>query len=145
MAAAVNDATGEKFRKLNKETVHNKAIFKNMDQSQFKGVRLAVVIFIILTFLYNIPNSNRGEKVLSEGECLRDYLFIWTNEINDYLAKNIKIKNQYMIYSSALMDFIQLSGIAHYVLKFKTNRGACAFALFMIPRAWIQAHFLMGR
>ena len=93
MNAAVNDQTGDKFRKLNKETVHSKAIFKNMDQSQFKGVRLAVVILIILAFLYNIPNSNRGEKVLTEGECLRDYLFIWTDEINDYLAKNEKIKN----------------------------------------------------
>ena len=93
MMAAINDETGEKFRKLNKEQVHDKAIFKNMDESQFKGVRLAVVIFIILTFLYNIPSSNRGEKVLSDGECLRDYLFIWTDEINDYLAKNIKIKN----------------------------------------------------
>lgn len=50
-----------------------------------------------------------------------------------------------MIYSSALMDFIQLSGIAHYLIKFKTNRGIVAFAFFMIPRSWIQSHFLMGR
>ena len=93
MVAAANDPTGEKFRKMNKEITMKKAVFKDMDSSQFKGVRLAVFITIILAFLYNIPNSNRGEQVLEPNECLRDYLFIWSDEINDYFGKNIKIKN----------------------------------------------------
>ena len=82
--AAVNDPSGEKLRKLNKEITMKKAIFKDMDPSQFKGVRLAVFIILILAFLYNIPNSNRSEQVLEPGECMRDQLFIWSNEINDY-------------------------------------------------------------
>ena len=57
----------------------SKALFKDMDASQYKGVRLAVFITIILAFLYNIPSSNKSEQVLGPNECLRDYFFIWTD------------------------------------------------------------------
>ena len=84
MAAALNDKTGKKFKQLHKNTTHSRAIFKDMDQMQFKGVRLAVVIIIILVFLYNIPNSEKSQKVLSAGECIRDQLFVWSSDVNAY-------------------------------------------------------------
>ena len=78
---------------MNQEITMSKALFKDMDASQFKGIRLAAFIIIILAFLYNIPSSNKSEQVLGPSECLRDYLFIWSDDVNDYFGKNIKIKN----------------------------------------------------
>lgn len=71
---------------------------------------------------------------MDKGECFRDYSFIWTQEVNDYLTKNINFKNHYMIYCGFLMDFIQLSSIAIFTLRYKTLRGGFAFAFFMVIR-----------
>jgi hypothetical protein len=98
-----------------------------------------------MMMLYNIPANEKKEQVINDGECMRDYTFIWTEGINKYLVDNVVIKNRYMIYAGFLMDFTQVSGVIFFYLKYHTYRPLVAFAIFIFLRQNLQNHFLMGR
>ena len=49
---------------------------------------LFVVMLIVLTF-----TKNEKKQVLAEGECLRDYTFVWTSSINEFFVANVGWKD----------------------------------------------------
>lgn len=77
-----------------------------MDENKMLAMRLATAICIVLGFIYNVIPYSKNDRLMADEECMRDYTFIWTQSVNDYLAKNLDLKNRYMIYCGFCMDFI---------------------------------------
>lgn len=74
-------------------------------------------------------------------ECLRDYTFIWTDNINQYLAQNRDVTDRYIIFCSFMMDFMLLNFFVWWMLYWKTFRPIVTFLLFFGLRGVIQVSF----
>lgn len=55
------------------------------DPTQQKYFRLAFSVLFIFSLLSTMFYIDRGDNVMKPDECLRDYTFIWTDGINQYL------------------------------------------------------------
>jgi hypothetical protein len=64
--------------------------------------------------------------------CMWDFTFIVSQDWNDYLAKHPILRDKLMMYSSFLMDFVQLMGFIMFWLRCDTTRPVIAFILFFI-------------
>lgn len=109
------------------------------------GTRFAACMIVLLFYLYHLTPYNGPRNDLKAGECMRDYTFIWTEKMNQYMVDNEEFRKRYMIYAGFLMDFLQIVGISNFFLRFQTFRGIFSFILFMPTRAFIQNSFLMAR
>ena len=83
--------------------------------------------------------------MLSEGECLRDYTFVWTGKINKFFVDHKTWKDFSIIQSSCGIDFMMFSFLVIFWWKGTTLRVAGALIIFYPTRNVIQAIFLMGR
>ena len=97
-------------------------------------------MLIVLTIL-----KNEKLQVLAEGECLRDYTFVWTEKVNDFFVANTNWKNFLIIQSSVGIDFMMISYFFIFFVWGGTLRLVCTLILFYPVRNVIQAIFLMGR
>lgn len=82
---------------------------------------------------------------MAEGECLRDYTFVWTEKINTFFVDNPPWRNFLIIQSSVGIDFMMISYLVIFAFWGTTMRISCALILFYPARNVIQALFLMGR
>ncbi len=55
--------------------------------------RAAFSALFVLTLLILTIAKNEKKQVLAEGECLRDYTFVWTSSINEFFVENTGWKN----------------------------------------------------
>ena len=69
---------------------------------------------------------------------MRDYTFIATQPINQFLIDNLEIKNRYIIFCSFLMDLMIISLLSLFYLYWKTYRLAFAYILFFLCRGVLQ-------
>lgn len=76
-------------------------------------------------------------KFLDDGECMRDETFIFTKPWNDWMIERPLVVDKLLIFSSFLMDFIQMVGLVMYAMKSNTIRGPIAFGLFFPMRQYI--------
>ena len=65
--------------------LHKKEVIKSqfnpqkvIDSKNLMGLRIGVCMILILAIIYNIEPNNKKEQTLQDGECMRDYTFIWT-------------------------------------------------------------------
>ena len=94
-----------------------------------------------------IVTALKNEKilVLAEGECLRDYTFVWTEKVNTFFVESTPWKNFLIIQSSVGIDFMMLSYLFIFFKWGGTARFIPTLLLFYPIRNVIQAIFLMGR
>lgn len=90
-----------------------------MDPRRQKGLRLLFCLGFLALCLYRASFTEQ-EAVLSEGVCLRDRTFEWTERINSYMRKDLDFKNLYIIFASLLMDVQMLGFWINYVMSWKT-------------------------
>ena len=72
------------------------------------------MVFLILYQIKNIIPENYFTEIkdqfplnnLEKDECIKDYTFIMTGFINDYMVKNRDVSRKLMIYASFCMDFM---------------------------------------
>ena len=76
--------------------------------------------------------------VITEDECLRDYSFIMTESVNNYLAEHVDLTNRYIIYCSFLMDFMLVFFIVMWYMYWKSFRLVITYIFFFGIRAVIQ-------
>ena len=107
--------------------------------------RAAFSSLFVLTLLILTITKNEKKQVLAEGECLRDYTFVWTESINEFFVDNTGWKDFLIIQSSIGIDFMMLSFLFIFWVWGGTLRIAGALALFYPVRNVIQTIFLMGR
>ena len=74
--------------------------------------------------------KNEKTQVLSEGECLRDYTFVWTGKVNKFFVENTPWKDFSIIQSSCGIDFMMFSFLVIFWLKGTTSRIALALIIF---------------
>jgi hypothetical protein len=110
-----------------------------------KVVRGITCAFFLLAMIYNLEPYTNHEPVLDKEECIRDYTFVYTDQINFWLTEHKDFKKRYMIYAGFLMDFTQISGVIFFNFKFNTTRTLWAFIIFMIMRLNVQNIFFLGR
>lgn len=99
----------------------------------------------ILTLLTLTILNNEKKQVLAEGECLRDYTFIWTERINTFFVNHTAWKNFAIIQSSICIDSMMISWLVIFFFYGTTIRVVCTLVMFYPIRNVIQAVFLMGR
>ena len=63
-------------------------------------------------------------------ECLRDYTFIWTDNINQYLSQNRDVTDRYIIFCSFMMDFMLLNFFGWWMFYWKSFRIIITYLLF---------------
>ena len=78
--------------------------------------------------------KNEKTLVLSEGECLRDYTFVWIGEVNKFFVENTTWKDFAIIQSSCGIDFMMFSFLVIFWLKGTTLRVAVALIMFYPTR-----------
>ena len=71
-------------------------------------------------------------------ECLRDYTFIWTDPLNQYLSMNRDVCDRYIIYCSFMMDFMMINFFSWWFLQWKSFRLILTYLLFFGIRGVIQ-------
>ena len=111
-------------------------------------MRVGAAIFIILYHLYNVipvKYLSNFYEIMPQGECMRDYTFIWTSQFNDFFADHSEFKRKTIVISSFFMDFMQMLGLLMFYLRYFTVRTPIAFAILFPLRQLIQNIFLMGR
>jgi len=132
---------------------------QNQDDDHFKRVRerasrdrrllviksvftgLFVTMLLIVTIL-----KNEKIQYMDDGECLRDYTFVWTEKVNTFFVENTPWKNFMIIQSSVGIDFMIISYLVYTFFFFGgTFRLILAMIVFYPIRNVIQALFLMGR
>ena len=101
-----------------------------MDRS-FRIVFTALCILMLLTI--SLVKSEKKD-VLTEGECLRDYTFVWTEKANTFFVNHTPWKDFFIIQSSVGIDFMMISFLVIYTWKGTTLRIICALALFYPTR-----------
>ena len=91
----------------------------------------AVFTFLFLLMLVVITvTKNEKVQYLAEGECLRDYTFVWTEKINTFLVENDAWKNFTIIQSSLGIDFMMISYLVIFAYWGTTMRLSCALMIF---------------
>jgi hypothetical protein len=103
-------------------------------------VTLFLMMLVILTIV-----KNEQKQVLAQGECLRDYTFVWTQSINTFLINNVPWKDFTIIQSSIGIDGMMVSYLLIFAYYGTTMRLSCCLMMFYPTRNIIQAIFLMGR
>jgi hypothetical protein len=71
-------------------------------------------------------------------ECLRDYTFIWTDSLNQYLSMNRDVCDRYIVYCSFMMDFMMINFFSWWFLEWKSFRLIFTYLLFFGIRGVIQ-------
>jgi hypothetical protein len=99
----------------------------------------------ILTLLILTLVKNDKKQVLAEGECLRDYTFVWTERINTFLVEHTPWRNFLIIQSSIGIDTMMVTYLIIFWFKGTSMRLALTLSMFYPSRNVIQAIFLMGR
>ena len=97
-------------------------------------------MLITLTIL-----KNEKIEFLSEGECLRDYTFVFTERVNEFFVDSTSWKDFLIIQSSVGIDFMMLSYLVIFFIWGGTMRVAISLILFYPVRNVVQVLFLMGR
>ncbi len=69
---------------------------------------------------------------------MRDYTFLLTANINEFLRGHDSLVNGFIIYSSMLMDFLIISFSMLYIFYWKTSRPVLTYALFFGFRIIVQ-------
>ena len=72
--------------------------------------------------------------MLVDGECLRDYTFVWTEKINDFFVENKAWKDFLIIQSSVGIDFMMISYLVIFALRGTSMRLAATLILFYPTR-----------
>lgn len=98
--------------------------------------RIAFSSIFLLGLVYNMFSLDKVEYIPNE-ECMRDYTFIWTNDVNQYLRNNIEVKNRFIIEASTFMDFMIYCFLLVYLFRIKTFRAIIAYAIFFSIRSTI--------
>lgn len=75
---------------------------------------------------------------ITPDECLRDYTFIWTRNINAYLSANPDVCDRYIIFASFLMDFMLLNFFWMWLNYWKSYKMIVAYVLFFGFRGFVQ-------
>ena len=75
---------------------------------------------------------------ITPDECLRDYTFIWTRDINAFLSANRDICDRYIIFASFLMDFMLLNFFWMWLNYWKSYKMIIAYVLFFGCRGLVQ-------
>ena len=86
-------------------------------------------LFILMLLVLTI-SKNEKVQYLFEGECLRDYTFVWTEKINTFFVEHTPWKNFAIIQSSVGIDFMMISYLVIFALRGTTMRISCALILF---------------
>ena len=74
--------------------------------------------------------KNDKMQVLAEGECLRDYTFVWTESVNTFVVNNTPWKNFAIIQSSIGIDGMMISYLFIFAYYGTSMRLALSLALF---------------
>jgi len=83
--------------------------------------------------MYNLmPVKN--VNTMEPGECFRDNIFILTESWNQFLRDHLEIKRKLIIASSFFMDFLQLTGLLLFYMRFNSFRGVITFGIFFPMR-----------
>jgi hypothetical protein len=130
------------FYRHHKKTV--KGVFSEFDENQAFVARICACVTVLLMIFYNLFPMIK-EDVLEPGECTWDYTFVISQGLNDELAKHPLLRDKMMMYSSFLLDLIQMIGIILFCTKCNSFRCVLAFIYFFPQRQIIQEIFLMGR
>ncbi len=108
------------------------------DQKNQMWFRVAFSVIFVGCLMTTMFQTDRGQSVLKPDECLRDYTFIWTDSINQYLAANRDVTDRYIIYCSFMMDFMLLNFFAWWLFYWKSFRMIITYLLFFGIRGVIQ-------
>lgn len=83
----------------------------------------------------------------TEGFCIYDQTFEWgfSSTLNSYFRSHSQMQHSVIIFSSMLMDVVQLSFVVYFILYVRTLRPVLSIATFFAGRQFIQNTFLMGR
>ena len=76
---------------------------------------------------------------------MRDYTFIATDSLNQFLRENEDIKNRYIIFASFLMDLMILSFLGFFYFYWRSYRIMFGYVLFFVTRTFLQKNFFMTR
>jgi len=56
-----------------------------MDEQKMLAIRVCATIGVVLGFVYSVKPLAENDIKMDKDECFRDYSFIWTQKVNDYL------------------------------------------------------------
>lgn len=68
--------------------------------------------------------------MLAEGECLRDYTFVWTEKINTFFVEHTPWRNFVIIQSSIGIDTMIVSYLFVYWFRGTSMRLAVTLSMF---------------
>lgn len=105
----------------------------NLESKRVKKLLVARITFtslFILTLLVLSIVNNEKKQVLSEGECLRDYTFIWTESINTFFVNHTPWKNFAIIQSSIGIDGMMISWLLIFFFYGNTLRIVMTLGMF---------------
>lgn len=92
--------------------------------------------FIVYLFI-NMFWKDKVDVLKPNNKCLRDYTFIWTEKINQFLIDDVSFRDKYIIFCSTLMDIMFLSFFFMFWKHWRTYRIALAYPIFFGTRAFI--------
>lgn len=110
--------------------------------SRGKGVMVTkiglIFIFLIGHFLYTRKFNSPRRSV----ECIKDYVFELTQELNDKVNRDPTFLKMLQISSSTLVDFADLSVMITFYLKGNNLRYPLQLIFFYTIRGMVQGNFL---
>ena len=99
------------------------------------------LLFFTVLFSTALSTTKRRDKI-SRQECMRDYTFLMTSKVNEFLQGHNSVTNGFIIYSSMLMDFLILSYIMLFFLYWKTYRVILTYIMFFGFRIVVQVSII---
>ena len=90
-------------------------------------------IFLVMLLIVTIV-KNEKMQVLAEGECLRDYTFVWTESVNTFLVNHVHWKDFAIIQSSIGIDGMMISYLFIFAYYGSSMRLALSLAMFYPAR-----------
>jgi hypothetical protein len=94
------------------------------------GLRVSFsALFFIIMLSTALTTTEQRDKI-SRQECLRDYTFKLTDNVNAFLADHPTFTNGFIIYSSFLMDFLIVSFCILFLFHWKSVRVVITYILF---------------
>jgi hypothetical protein len=120
------------------EEVNNHWIGRNSTQCVLRSL-FTIIVGMALAAASFAPGFLPNEHI----ECLRDELFVQTQQINDYFATHESMKFAFLIFWGLCMDITMVVGFVVFAINGKTWRLPMTLALFYLTRGIIQKLFVI--